>query len=95
MSKHTPGPWYPFYEGSGDYLICSRTDETEIASLSRSDAHFMGTGKGASINEANAKLIAAAPELLEALREIVSRNEIQHWFNLDQAKAAIAKAEGK
>ena len=28
--------------------------------------------------------------LLAALCDIVKRNEIQHWFNLDQAKAAIA-----
>jgi len=33
-------------------------------------------------------------ELLAALEEIVSRNEIQQWFNLDQARAAIAKARG-
>lgn len=42
-------------------------------------------------NEADA-IIA---ELLAALEEIVARNEIQHWFNLDQARAAIAKAKEK
>jgi hypothetical protein len=46
-------------------------------------------------SDADARLIAAAPDLLEALKEIVQRNEIQHWFNLDQARAAIAKAEGE
>lgn len=37
----------------------------------------------------------ANQEMLEALKEIVARNEIQHWFNLDQAKQAIERAEQK
>lgn len=41
----------------------------------------------------NTHLIAAAPDLLEALREVVRISDRKHdaW---DQAKAAIAKAEG-
>ncbi len=41
-----------------------------------------------------ARLIAAAPELLEALKEILSRNGFEQgeWA---AARAAIAKAEGK
>lgn len=31
--------------------------------------------------------------LLDALKEIAARNEIQSWFNLDQARAAIAAVE--
>lgn len=31
----------------------------------------------------------AAERLAEALEEIIGRNEIQHWFNLDQARAAL------
>lgn len=41
---------------------------------------------------ADARLIAAAPDMLAALKDIVDRNEIQHWFNVDNALAAIAKA---
>jgi hypothetical protein len=37
---------------------------------------------------------AAAADMLAALQEIIERNEIQHWFNLDQARAAVAKAIG-
>lgn len=44
--------------------------------------------------KANARLIAAAPEMLDALLDIVRRNEIQNWFNVDKARAAIAKATG-
>lgn len=67
MSEHTPGPWRIFYEGSGDYLVLGAAGE-EVASVSRPDAHFMHSGPGAPINEANARLIAAAPELLDWLR---------------------------
>ena len=43
---------------------------------------------------ANARLISAAPDLLEALQEVVAISERKHdaW---DKAKAAIAKAVGK
>ena len=45
-----------------------------------------------SVNEANARLIAAAPDLLEALKTIVSHCD---KYSLEKARAAIAKAEGK
>jgi hypothetical protein len=45
-------------------------------------------------NEANARLISAAPDLLEALQEVVAISDRKHdaW---DKAKAAIAKALGQ
>ena len=46
--------------------------------------------------EANARLVAAAPDLLEALEEIVSAADGDGWkqldANLSAARAAIAKA---
>lgn len=48
--------------------------------------------------EANARLVAAAPELLEALEEIVSAADGDGWNQLDatlsKARAALAKATG-
>lgn len=43
--------------------------------------------------EANARLIAAAPDLLDALKEVVRISDRKHdaW---DAARAAIAKATG-
>ena len=55
-------------------------------------------------DDINDRLIAAAPELLEALRGLVERVESADpdWFtdecegfDLDQARAAIAKALGQ
>jgi hypothetical protein len=47
-----------------------------------------------SLNDDARALSASNAQMLEALKDIVKRNEIQHWFNLDLARAAIAKAEG-
>jgi len=49
--------------------------------------------------EANARLIAAAPDLLEALKEMLSVWEEDDpaygAMHADKARAAIARAEGK
>ena len=95
MNKHTPGPWtvnaYNEIE-SGAVRICSVDIEETNAGLNG--------GEG----QANARLIAAAPDLLEALRLQVSAfdgdalDEIEEGYGLataqrvDAARAAIAKA---
>lgn len=86
MSKHTPGPW-------GVYLN-NDTNQFEIFhDEGRGFGHMLARVEGEKGRfAANARLIAAAPDLLEALQDIVARNEIQNWFNLDKARAAIAKA---
>lgn len=86
-TKHSPGPWTCF-KRSGGFSIESP-----------------GLHAVASINwimakrdcaEANARLIAAAPDLLEALRAAADyMGEMGHPVELlEQARAAIAKAEG-
>jgi len=81
-TKHTPGPWHT----AGDQGVQIRSQRDQIAKV--------WTMRG---NEwkANARLIAAAPELLEALARYVQQ-DIAHGMtenNLHRtARAAIAKA---
>ena len=82
MSKHTPGPWHT----AGEQGVQIRSAKDQIAKV--------WTMRG---NEwkANARLIAAAPELLEALklaRSIIGHPDDAHTQMID---AAIAKATGE
>lgn len=88
--KHTQGNWkvkevnfaFTHNEGLPPYLILSE-DGTEIASVTDEYLKLTNVPNYEEITEANAKLIAAAPKLLEALREYVnSYNE-----NRSQMKA--------
>ena len=47
--------------------------------------------------KANANLISAAPDMLEALEEVARWTDDEDWigYDLDQIKAAIAKAKGE
>lgn len=100
MSKHTPGPWIASKSGcgivrAGEVLIAiaydgQRPHEREVS----------GTNK--QIEDANAYLIAAAPELLQALRDILAYSGIDPDADtrmglreVNAARAAIAKAEGR
>ncbi len=86
MRKHTPGPWFAASEGS--YKVASVTSNTGI---------YADTLPEAAQIAADARLIAAAPDLLEALkaarRFVVSSHE-PVGSELDDIDAAIAKAEG-
>ena len=82
MTTHTPGPWNTVGL-SGDRIAIVAQDATDVATLTH-----------ASIDDA--RLIAAAPELLAALemiREAASGHVplVNSWV-LSVARAAIAKA---
>ena len=99
MSKHTKGPWEIIEHdwaatgivgGRNDYVCLLKiepsNDECEVAMSNRMAA--------------NAQLIAAAPELLEALQEVfvigdrLVSDVYGHEFK-EKARAAIAKATGE
>lgn len=90
MTDSTKGPWNYFVgNANGRGLIRIEVDGTgeHIASMPR--------GKK---SEDRARLIAAAPELLEALQMIMDARWSPSGMteeNADRARAAIAKAEGK
>ena len=97
-TKFTPGPWYVgsgTYEGRNIYSVASVTDDEgftyqPIVASAEDD--------GIDCWDANARLIAAAPDLLEALKWMVLRTEEGGYSDgkcLEEARAAIARATGE
>ena len=90
---HTPGPWDVEPKGSRHFV--DGADGLTVAYLDRA-----GVRERSEI-EANARLIASAPELLEALEAVLP--DLEHYVathgpgpdkRLAIARAAIAKATG-
>ena len=88
MSKWTPGPWHMWKTVAGEFAV---------------DAASVTVGRINDLSDetmANARLIAAAPEMYEALKAFVAAHEKSLQLEktdvaLRLSKAAIAKAEGK
>ena len=87
MSKHTPGPWDAIpdcpEEGHGDWYVVAENEDVLSRGSSRDDA----------------RLIAAAPDLLAALKAMSEYMAYAEILGEDKAvfknaRAAIAKAEG-
>ena len=108
--KHTPGPWRNDYSPSTGFgcgygksqIIAAKGQAIAGVAAVQPQAGPMYRDGGLSQEtfdelEANARLIAAAPELLEALKEclaLVGNDNLPMDTNdvLDRALAAIAKA---
>jgi hypothetical protein len=96
-SKHTPGPWIVSgvrrkIGGMDCIRITREADGGEVAYVQQTDT--ITKGWGLPLNDA--KLLAAAPDMLEALKtceEMVStQNGPPNW---DWVRQVIAKAEGR
>ena len=86
-TKHTPAPWHYYTKGSDIYVEDAK--ENGIANIRRNfELPF---------NEkmANAKLIAAAPELLEILQLMAEKDFEFLEYERILARQAIAKATGE
>ncbi len=90
--NHTPGPWEMIKEiGNDGGLSCKIVsgNKAVIALAKHADGN----------KEANARLIAAAPELLEALIDLLDDSDEYDKRPIGivaaKARAAIAKATGK
>ena len=90
--QHTPGPWLVYAKTvtvgcDNGYDVTANGNYVRVAQ---------------SCNEANARLIAAAPELLELLEEALDNDEACEGFNesnmsdslRQKIKTAIARAKG-
>ena len=92
-AKHSLGPWTCVVIDRSEFLVVD-SNRTEVALVNRDEASNATSDRAAY---ANACLMAAAPDLLEALKEIVehpaafSDGARRLW---SQALDAIAKAEG-
>ena len=99
MSKHTPGPWV--VDEANTNLVARLVDGVYEYVCAVEPSSFSTREYNNEQEEADARLIAAAPELLEALQACEARlthlaqNSVNVVAELKQARAAIAKAEGK
>lgn len=118
MSKHTPGPWIADSVNTQDDAVTAvwqndgRSDyylrTSQVCECFWDSGEDLELGENRPVNlaeaEANAKLIAAAPDLLQALQGLLAECERHGSFDevgfhhpmvqphFDAARAAIAKA---
>lgn len=93
-TSHTPGPWEVFDSHTGLWVM----DSAEQGAICKLEWCLEA--------EANARLIASAPEMLDALKRLCSRFGVcydgtprdgtpRDGTEWREARAAIAKAEGR
>lgn len=93
------GPW-KILDATNDDSVCVGADADiqicVIPTHPRTEVYeeLMGTGDNKQEMLAHAHLIAAAPEILDALIKLVSLAGLPHHPTTSQALAAIAKARG-
>ena len=103
MGTHTPGPWIvagPSENENEAEVISDATEGRAIASTWDTYCDETDETHTSDEDRANARLIAAAPDMLTALRVITSDARIMGWLTrndpkaLQQADDAIGKATG-
>jgi|JI10StandDraft_1071094.scaffolds.fasta_scaffold1702026_2 hypothetical protein len=106
MSNHTPGPWHTatadeWRTASGEHAQWGRFDISAGSNDQAAENYYrvasVSNVNNSDQNQANAKLIGAAPDLLEALRAITDDRGTWNLMPMqlrDLAGAALAKATG-
>jgi hypothetical protein len=91
LSKHTPGKW-----SVSNGALLRVTTTTTKRPLVICGVHRLGRFGGKAVGDplANAHLIAAAPDLLAALKEAVEWHGDEENDDIARWRAAIAAAEG-
>ena len=88
---HTPGPWENASVGIG----LSATQVVWFGENTNKGIQVIGTGK----DKANARLIAAAPDMHEVLSELLDTLEMSKGYGFDdeyeKVKAILDKVEGE
>lgn len=96
-AQHTPGPWHYGINRSGHSFLVKDPEGRLVCNMSwhhSSREHYPLQAE----SEANARLIAAAPELLEALTAAWNSMDTSipgsPGSPIEKARAALAKATG-
>ena len=96
-AKHTPGPWMkaerlngPWWHISSSHSVGGRQAVACVHGESK-----RGATAYAEMFEANARLIAAAPELLSFVKEWLDRQGSDENYMTTKARKAIFKATGE
>lgn len=94
MNKHSPAPWR-IIEVRGRTQILEPEQEGAVCQMGEWAEEYFDE------QQANARLIASAPELLSALQAIIARWDTPSWKNaeptgeiIDIGRKAVAKATG-
>ncbi len=94
MSKFTPGPWHVVERGNGQAFSIGTQVQTKGNLLT---THYIChiTDKPTKQAEADAKLIAAAPEMFEILRrcQLMFREDETYPLTLEDINELIKKVE--
>jgi len=93
MSEYTPGPWTPGLCGAALNVQIKSDDGNTVAAI-------FSTNKNYRNQNANALLIAAAPDMLEVLQELDECASYWSQYDVpvgihDRIKSAITKAKGE
>lgn len=96
MAKHTPGPWRVCRAiKAGEFDIRDEHSSGGYAPIAKVKGDKRST---AAQTIENARLIAAAPDLLEVLVTMpqgISSSDQDWWDWIDKARSAIDKATGE
>ena len=106
-TQHTPGPWTKEFDTTGGHRVHVLNAGLDKLGTRNAIGHFTGYSQEPprdywkldnEINEANARLIAAAPDLLAALEALlwtIGPCADMAEGRLDMARKALAKAKGE
>lgn len=93
-TQHTPGPWLADFHNeqrNGGRFVTYVRGGNQLVPIAAVPTGVEGYGR--EERRANARLIAAAPELLAALQALDERGHTQATWSI--AKRAMAKATGQ
>lgn len=93
VAEHTPGPWHCKLDGTDFALIGANNELIGIIFRRLGEVGEIGNLRhGVSVN---GNIAAAAPDLLEALQDMVSDHAMLSEATIENARRAIDKAEGR